>query len=133
MYAIRLSAVAALLTAVCLALPAMVQAQSAQPLGRTQAQPKHAQPKQAQQNQVALPKENCLRALNGACTNPVVVEAARLRAIIIPTVRVAYLGTPMGTVGGRFITFERLFQDNPAIFGLPTNVLVQACCITRSK
>jgi hypothetical protein len=133
MNAIRLSSIAALLAAVCLALPAMAQAQSAQPLGRTQAQAKLAQPKQVQPNQVALPQEHCLRALNGACTNPAVVEAARLRAIIIPTVRVAYLGTPMGTVGGRFITFERLFQDNPAVFGLPTNVLVQACCITRSK
>ncbi len=133
MYVIRLSAVAALLTAVCLVLPAMVQAQSAQPLGRTQAQPKHSQTNQVQPNQVVLPKENCLRALNGACTNPIVVEAARLRAIIMPTVRVSYLGTPMGTVGGRYITFERIFQDNPMVFGLPTNVLVQACCITRSK
>ena len=128
MNAIRLSTIAALLAAICLALPAMVQAQTAQSPGRTQAQPKQTQP-----NQVALPKEHCLRALNGACTNPVVVEAARLRAIIIPTVRVSYLGTPMGTVAGRYIPFERFFQDNPVVFGLPTNVLVQACCITRSK
>jgi hypothetical protein len=128
MNAIRLSTIAALLAAICLALPAMAQAQTAQSSGRTQAQPKQTQP-----NLVALPKEHCLRALNGACTNPVVVEAARLRAIIIPTVRVSYLGTPMGTVAGRYIPFERLFQDNPVVFGLPTNVLVQACCITRSK
>jgi hypothetical protein len=81
----------------------------------------------------AEPKEKCLRALNGACTNPVVVEEARLRAVIIPEVRVSYLGTPAGTIGGAYIPFERFFQDNPIVFGLPTNVLVQACCVTRSK
>ncbi len=127
MYVIRLSAIAALLAAVCWVLPTTAQAQAVQSRGRIQAQPIQAQPKQAQ------PQEKCLRALNGACTNPVVVEAARLRGIIIPTVRVSYLGTPMGTVGGKYIPFERFFQDNPTIFGLPTNVLVQACCVTRSK
>jgi hypothetical protein len=137
MNAIRLFLLAALL-AISLAPPVMVQAQTAQHTGRIEAQPKLAQAKQAkpnwvQRDPVALPQEHCLRALNGSCTNPVVVEAARLRAIILPTVRVSYLGTPMGTVGGKYIPFERLFQDNPMVFGLPTNVLVQACCITRSK
>lgn len=79
------------------------------------------------------PKEKCLRALNGACTNPVVVQEAQLRAVVIPAVRVSYFGTPAGTVGGAYIPFERLFQDNPTIFGLPTNILIQACCVTRSK
>jgi hypothetical protein len=133
MNAIRLSTITALLAAIYLALPAVVQAQTTQSPGRTLALQKHAQPKVTQPAEVAQPKEHCLRALNGACTNPVVVEAARLRAIIIPTVRVSYLGTPMGTVGGNLIPFERLFQDNPVVFGLPTNMLVQACCITRSK
>jgi hypothetical protein len=128
MYVIRLSAFATLLAVVGLVLPATVQAQTARLLDRTEAQPRHDLP-----NQAAVPKEKCLRALNGACSNPVVVEAARLRAIIIPTVRVSYLGTPMGTIGGKYIPFERFFQDNPAIFGLPTNVLVQGCCVTRSK
>ena len=81
----------------------------------------------------ADPLGKCLRALNGACTNPVVVEAVRLRAIIIPAVRVSYFGTPAGTIGGDYIPFERFFQDNPTLFGLPTNTLIQACCITRSK
>ncbi len=132
MYVIRLSAIAALLAAVGLVLPAMAQSQGVQSQTRVQSQPRQAQPKPTLPNE-ASSKETCLRALNGACTNPVVVEAARLRAIIIPTVRVSYLGTPMGTVGGKYITFERFFQDNPTIFGLPTNVLVQACCVTRSK
>jgi len=79
------------------------------------------------------PKEKCLRALNGACTNPVVVQEAQLRAVVIPAVRVSYFGTPAGTVGGAYIPFERLFQDNSTIFGLPTNILFQACCVTRSK
>ena len=78
-------------------------------------------------------KEKCLRALNGACTNPVVVQEAQLRAVVIPAVRVSYFGTPAGTVGGAYIPFERLFQDNPTIFGLPTNILIQTCCVTRSK
>jgi hypothetical protein len=124
MYKIRFSAITVLFAMVCLALPATVSAQTVQPQARVQAQPREV---------LRNPKEKCLRALNGACTYPAVVEAARLRAIIIPTVRVSYLGTPMGTVGGKYIPFERFFQDNPTIFGLPTNVLVQACCVTRSK
>lgn len=81
----------------------------------------------------ALP-EKCLRALNGACVNPVVVEETRLRAFIIPEVRVSYFGTPAGTIGGAYIPFERFFQDNPVVFGLPTITLVNpACCVTRSK
>jgi hypothetical protein len=79
------------------------------------------------------PPEPCLRALNGACVNTAVVEETRLRAFVIPQVRVSYFGTPAGTVGGAFIPFERLFQDNPTLFGLPTNTFVQACCVTRSK
>jgi hypothetical protein len=78
-------------------------------------------------------EQKCLRALNGACTNPVSVEAARLRAEIIPAVRLSYFGTPAGTVGGDYIPFERLFQDNPRVFGLPTFTFVQPCCVSRTK
>ncbi len=77
--------------------------------------------------------EKCLRALDGTCARPVLVEAARRRAIIIPAVRVSYYGTPAGTVGGAYIPFERLFQDDPVRFGLPTNIYITPCCITRSK
>lgn len=81
-----------------------------------------------------LPKEKCLKSLSGGCTNPTVVEAARLRAIIIPAVTVSYFGTPAGTIGGDYIPYERFFQDNPAVFGLPTNFLFSpGCCIRRSK
>lgn len=78
-------------------------------------------------------EQKCLRALNGACTNPVSVEAARLRAEIIPAVRVSYFGTPAGTIGGDYIPFERLFQDNSLVFGLPTFTFVQPCCVSRTK
>jgi len=82
----------------------------------------------------AMPAEqNCLRALDGACTNPISVEEARLRAIVIPAVPVSYFGTPAGTVGGGGIPFERLFQDNPVLYGLPTFTLVMPCCVTRTK
>jgi hypothetical protein len=82
----------------------------------------------------AVPQEKCLRALNGACTNPVVVEAVRVRAMIIPAVTVSYFGTPAGSIGGDYIPFERFFQDNPIVFGLPTFTLVNpACCVTRTK
>jgi hypothetical protein len=81
----------------------------------------------------AIIERKCLRALNGACTNPYSVESARLRAEIIPAVRVSYFGTPAGTVGGSYIPFERLFQDNPLLFGLPTFTATFICCITRSK
>jgi hypothetical protein len=78
-------------------------------------------------------EQKCLRALNGSCTNPLSVESARLRAEIIPAVRVSYFGTPAGTVGGSYIPFERLFQDNPLLFGLPTISATFPCCVLRSK
>jgi hypothetical protein len=85
------------------------------------------------QPQVAAIEQKCLRALDGSCTNPLAVEAVRLRAEIIPAVRLSYFGTPAGTIGGAYIPFERIFQDNPLLFGLVTNVTVQACCTTRTK
>lgn len=83
--------------------------------------------------QAAQIEQKCLRALDGTCTNPVSVEQARLRAEIIPAVRLSYTGTPAGTIGGNYIPFERLFQDNTFLFGLPTASLTLACCIVRSK
>lgn len=78
-------------------------------------------------------QQKCLRALNGACTNANSVEEARLRAVIIPAAQVSYLGTPAGTIGGDYIPYERFFQDNPLLFGLPTFTLVTPCCTVRSK
>lgn len=78
------------------------------------------------------PKEPCLKALDGSCTRPEIVEATRQRAVIIPSVRVSYFGTPAGSIGGPFIPFERLFQDNDTLFGLPTAVCA-ACGTLRSK
>ena len=58
--------------------------------------------------QLRCSSQKCLRALDGTCTDPIAVEMVRLRAEIIPTVRVSYFGTPAGTIGGAYIPFERL-------------------------
>lgn len=91
-----------------------------------------AQARTQARTQAPEPQQKCLRALNGACTNPVSVEEARMRAVIIPAAQVSYLGTPAGTFGGE-IPFERFFQDNPLLYGLPTFTLVTPCCTTRTK
>jgi len=127
------AAAAAASGAMLLALPV-----SAQTTPRTAARTAPVQQARTAAVQQAQPvdesKKKCLRALNGACTNPVVVEIARQRAQIMPAVRVSYFGTPAGTVGGKYIPFERFFQDNPQVFGLPTFTLVNpACCVTRTK
>jgi len=80
----------------------------------------------------AIPSQKCLKALDGSCTRPEIVEATRQRAAIISGVRVSYFGTPQGSIGGPFIPFERLFQDNDTLFGLPTAVCA-ACVTYRSK
>src|SRR5437868_6233970 len=56
----------------------------------------------------ATPKKKCLRALDGKCADQALVDAARLRAEVIPAVRVSYFGTPAGTIGGAYIPYERL-------------------------
>jgi hypothetical protein len=125
----------------------MAQAQTPpeKPKAAAQAKPKTAQAKKPPAEakppvvapvvlpRVAVVEQKCLRALDGSCTNPLSVEAVRLRAEIIPAVRLSYLGTPAGTIGGAYIPFERIFQDNPLLFGLVTNTNVQACCTTRTK
>jgi hypothetical protein len=133
----------AILFAICVALPISIAAAQTTPkTKRTQtAKPPVAPPPGAAKPVAAVPsplqtaqiEQKCLRALNGACTNPVSVEQARLRAEIIPGVRVSYLGTPAGTIGGSYIPFERLFQDNALVFGLPTFTLNEVCCVVRSK
>ena len=74
----------------------------------------------------------CLKTLDGSCTRHGIVEITRQRAAIIPAVRVSYFGTPQGSIGGPFIPFERLFQDNEALFGLPTYICA-ACVTYRTK
>jgi hypothetical protein len=97
------------------------------------AQAQNRKPKPQPQYMQAAPAEKCLRALDGSCTKPDIVEATRVRAQIIPSVRVSYLGTPMGTIGGPFIPFERFFQDNPVVFGLPTSTCVTCNIVRRTK
>lgn len=80
----------------------------------------------------APPPAKCLKALDGSCTRPEIVELTRQRAAIVPAVRVSYFGTPQGSIGGPFIPFERLFQDNDTLFGLPTYICA-ACGTFRTK
>lgn len=79
-----------------------------------------------------------LRALDGTCANVAVVEIARRHAMIFSSERVSYFGTPAGTVGGEFIPFERLFRDDPLLFGLPTITTITVdpnfkATVTRTK
>ncbi len=94
--------------------------------------PVAAQAQLARRTAIAAPTQpvqKCLKALDGSCTNPDMVEAARLRAVVLSSERVSYFGTPAGTIGGPFISFERLFQDNVILFGLPTSTCIT--CVTR--
>ena len=70
-----------------------------------------------------------LRALNGECTRAAAVEEATSRAMIMSTVRSSYFGTPIGTFGGQYIPYERLFRDNPLLFGLPTYLFMNSTTI----
>ena len=57
-----------------------------------------------------------LRAANGKCANLDAIEDAQARAMIITTVRVSEIGTPIGDVGN----YVRLFQDPTSrLYGLP--------------
>jgi hypothetical protein len=87
---------------------------------------------QSRTRTAAAPPQRCLKALDGSCVKPEIVEATRQRAAIIPAVRVSYFGTPQGSIGGPFIPFERLFQDNETLFGLPTYTCT-ACATFRTK
>src|SRR3954447_13000614 len=104
----RLLAVASVIT-ISMTLLTPLNAQTAPNAQAPRTVPRTKPPTQAAPPvRVAVVEQKCLRALNGACTNPTSGEAARLRAIIIPAVRVSYLGTPAGTIGGDYIPFERL-------------------------
>jgi hypothetical protein len=87
---------------------------------------------QSRTRTAAAPPAKCLKALDGSCTKPQIVEITRQRAAIIPAVRVSYFGTPQGSIGGPFIPFERLFQDNETLFGLPTYICA-TCATYRTK
>ena len=61
-----------------------------------------------------------IKAADGTCVDPALVEAANRRAAIVSSQFTSFLGTPLGSVGMPFIPQERLFRDDPALFGLPT-------------
>lgn len=58
-----------------------------------------------------------LRAANGKCANLDAIEDAQNRAMIISTIRVSEIGTPIGDFGN----YVRLFRyPNSPVYGLPT-------------
>ena len=61
-----------------------------------------------------------IRALDGSCADAVLVDLNSRRSAVISSARTSYVGSPIGTVGAKPIPYERLFQDDPAVFGLPT-------------
>src|SRR5262245_33066471 len=74
-------------------------------------------PAPAQEKQPQCPS---IKAADGTCADPKLVEAANRRAAIVSSQFTSYLGTPLGSVGMPFIPQERLFRDDPTLFGLPT-------------
>jgi hypothetical protein len=88
---------------------------------------------------VSQEKQQCpsIKAADGSCADPRLVEAANRRAAIVSSQSTSYLGTPLGSVGMPFIPQERLFRDDPTLFGLPTTktefIIGPAQVIIRSK
>jgi hypothetical protein len=110
-------------------------AANAQPRTRaaaTQFPPYKLQPQTILPQTQLPPVQKCLKALDGSCVKTEIAEATRQRAAIISSVRVSYYGTPQGSIGGPYIPFERFFQDNDILFGLPTATCA-ACPTLRSK
>jgi len=84
-------------------------------------QEKQKQPAQQKQAPAKL-KQECatIRSADGSCADVKLVESAARRASVISSSQASYFGTPMGTVGLSFIPHERIFRDDPVVFGIPT-------------
>jgi hypothetical protein len=65
-----------------------------------------------------------IQSADGRCVDPALVDAANKRASIVSSGFASYVGTPIGSVGLPFIPHERLYRDDPVVFGLPTNTEV---------
>lgn len=74
------------------------------------------------QKQATKQTQECptIRSAEGSCADVKLVESAATRASIISSNQASYFGTPMGTVGLSFIPHERIFRDDPVVFGIPT-------------
>jgi hypothetical protein len=122
-------------TAALLISPDAANAQSRTRTAATQTQlpPYKLQPVTLVPQTHMPPVQKCLKALDGSgCVKTEIAEATRQRAAILSSVRVSYYGTPQGSIGGPYIPFERLFQDNDVLSGLPTFTCA-ACATFRSK
>lgn len=130
---VRLLAVGSTIAVLSALLMSPTDAQTRRNANQTASQAKREAAAAAAVEQAPKVEKKCLKALDGKCADQALVEAARLRAEVIPAARVSYWGTPAGTIGGAYIPFERTFQDNPLVYGLPTFTFVQPCCTTRTK
>jgi hypothetical protein len=87
----------------------------------------------------AAAQQRCpsIKAADGKCVDAGMVAAANKRATVVSSGFASYLGTPQGSLGLPFIPHERLFRDDPVVFGLPTNTVVKVIgpnvVTTRSK
>ena len=61
-----------------------------------------------------------IKALDGTCADAALVDLNSRRSAVIASARTSYNGSPIGTVGLKPIPYERLFRDDPAVYGLPT-------------
>ena len=61
-----------------------------------------------------------IKALDGTCADTALVDINSRRGAVISSARTSYNGSPIGTVGAKPIPYERLFRDDPAVYGLPT-------------
>ena len=61
-----------------------------------------------------------MKALDGTCADAGLVDINSRRSAVIASARTSYNGSPIGTVGLRPIPYERLFRDDPVVYGLPT-------------
>ena len=71
---------------------------------------------------VAAQQNACksIKALDGTCADPTLVDINSRRSAVISSARTSYNGSPIGTVGLKPIPYERLYRDDPVVYGLPT-------------
>jgi hypothetical protein len=105
-----------MLGALLFVAPSVASSQDKQP---SQLKQQASQEKQ----QASQRKQSCasIRSLDGRCVDATLLEKAERRAGVISSNQASYSGTPLGTVGLRFIPHERLFRDDPVLFGIPSS------------
>jgi len=83
-------------------------------------------------NSVSAQQAPCksIKALDGTCADPALVDINSRRSAVISSARTSYNGSPIGTVGLKPIPYERLYRDDPVVYGLPTYTTTITATIT---